>query len=73
MKLMQHEPDDYYEYALGSKFPIRKLIGFYWIWDKEGKRLVLYNRQDETYFAIPRIQMFSLFRFLVRVSQLKQK
>ena len=44
-----------------------ELKGITWIFDEEHKELVI--EKDKVQFAIPKRYLFSLMRFLIRISQ----
>lgn len=48
---------------------IRKLKEYEFIYDEELKELVIFNLNNNQCVALDKIRMFSLFRFLIRVSQ----
>lgn len=48
---------------------IKTLKNYVWTYDEGDKWLVITDIKTQDRVAIPKTQMFSLFRFLIRVSQ----
>lgn len=47
----------------------RDLINYIWLFNEEDKNLVLKNKETNEHFVLDKVRMFSLFRFLIRVSE----
>jgi hypothetical protein len=47
----------------------KELKDYIWLFDEDKKTLAIRKRKFDQGITIPKTQMFSLFRFLIRISQ----
>ena len=48
---------------------VRELKNYRWLFDEENKRLTLFDKRLNNSFSLDKVRLFSLFRFLIRISQ----